>query len=156
VRWIWIDRFEEFESGRSARAVKCVSLAEDHLHDHLPGFPVMPNPLILEGLAQTGGILLGEVQQFRKVVVLAKVPKVVFHSWARPGDRLEYRVQLLDIQPEGGIVAGTAHVGDRLVAEVEIVFASLNEAPIGGAQADFVIPTEMLRILNVKVPSQPA
>ncbi|MFM7160151.1 MAG: beta-hydroxyacyl-ACP dehydratase, partial [Planctomycetaceae bacterium] len=108
MRWIWIDRFEEFESGRSARAVKCVSLAEDHLHDHLPGFPVMPNPLILEGLAQTGGILLGEVQQFRKVVVLAKVPKAVFHAWARPGDKLDDRVQLLDIQAEGGIVAGTA------------------------------------------------
>jgi hypothetical protein len=63
---------------------------------------------------------------------------------------------LLDIQAEGGIVAGTAHVGERLVAEVEIVFASLTEAPIGGAQADFVIPTEMLRILNVKVPTRPA
>ena len=42
MRWYWIDRFLEFESGRYAKAVKNVSLAEDHLHDHFPGYPVSP------------------------------------------------------------------------------------------------------------------
>jgi len=56
MRWTWIDRFVSFESGKTATAVKNLSLAEDHLADHFPGFPVMPAPLILEGLAQTGGI----------------------------------------------------------------------------------------------------
>ena len=59
MRWTWIDRFAAFESGKSAIAVKNLSLAEDHFADHFPGFPVMPAPLILEGLAQTGGILVG-------------------------------------------------------------------------------------------------
>ena len=59
MRWIWIDRFVSFESGKSATAVKNLSLAEDHFADHMPGYPVMPAPLILEGLAQTGGILVG-------------------------------------------------------------------------------------------------
>ena len=58
MRWIWIDKFIEFNSGTSAKAVKNVSLAEEHLHDHFPGFTVMPNTLILEGLAQTGGLLV--------------------------------------------------------------------------------------------------
>jgi len=86
MRWIWIDRFLEFESGVQAKAIKNITFAEDHLHDHFPGFPVMPASLMVEGMAQTGGILLGEMNDFRHIVILAKVPKVRFHSWACPGD----------------------------------------------------------------------
>jgi len=80
MRWIWIDRFVEFESRTQATSIKCVTMAEDHLADHFPGFPVMPHSLIIEGLAQTGGILVGEALQFSTVVVLAKIPKVSFHG----------------------------------------------------------------------------
>ena len=55
MRWIWIDKFLEFRSGQFARAIKNLTLAEEHLHDHFPGYPVMPASLIIEGLAQTGG-----------------------------------------------------------------------------------------------------
>ena len=85
MRWIWIDRFIEFESGRRARAIKNVSLAEDHLHDHFVGYPVMPNSLITEGLAQTGGLLVGEVNKFEEKVILAKIPKATYHFPAVPG-----------------------------------------------------------------------
>ena len=54
MRWFWIDRFVEFVPGSHAKAVKNVTLAEEHLHDHFPGFPVMPGSLMLEGMAQTG------------------------------------------------------------------------------------------------------
>ena len=83
MRWIWIDRFVEFQSGKSARAVKNLSLAEDHFADHFPGYPVMPAALILEGLAQTGGILVGEVNDFQEKVVLAKVPHATFKQHQR-------------------------------------------------------------------------
>ena len=63
MRWFWIDRFIEFESGSYAKSVKNVTLAEEHLHDHFPGFPVMPGSLMIEGLAQTGGILLDEINE---------------------------------------------------------------------------------------------
>ena len=76
MRWIWIDHFLAFESKRSARAVKNLSLAEDHFADHFPGYPVMPASLIIEGLAQTGGILVGEAGGFVEKVVLAKIPRV--------------------------------------------------------------------------------
>ncbi|MCY2962842.1 MAG: beta-hydroxyacyl-ACP dehydratase, partial [Planctomycetota bacterium] len=148
MRWIWIDRFVEFSSGSHATAVKCVTMAEDHLHDHFPGFPVMPHSLIIEGLAQTGGILVGETQQFRTVIVLAKIPKVVFHGYAMPGDTLTYSVKLLDMRPDGGIVEGTAKIGEQLVAEIEIVFASISQAEIPGISQGFVIPAQMLRILS--------
>lgn len=136
MRWMWIDRFVEFERGKRARSIKNVSLAEEHLHDHFPGFPVMPNTLILEGLAQTGGILLGEMNDFEHVVVLAKVPKMTFRSWATPGDTLTYEAVLTDARDEGGMVEVTARVGDRLVAEGEIVFAHANESLSEGVQVD--------------------
>ena len=108
MRWYWIDKFVEFESGSYARAVKNVTLAEEHLHDHFPGFPVMPGSLMVEGMAQTGGILLGEKFEFEHIVILAKVPKMTFHSWACPGDSLIYHAKLIDAKEEGGSVEVTA------------------------------------------------
>jgi 3-hydroxyacyl-[acyl-carrier-protein] dehydratase len=150
MRWIWIDRFVEFQSGSHARAVKNVTLAEDHLHDHFPGFPVMPGSLIIEGLAQTGGILLGEARQFKHVVILAKIPKVTFHSWARPGDTLTYSAKLLDVREDGGIVECAAHVGGRLVADGEIVFAHLAQTDGQSIdQKNFVFTMRLLSVLDV-------
>ena len=152
MRWFWIDRFLEFESGASAKAIKNVTLAEEHLHDHFPGFAVMPGSLILEGLAQTGGILLGEANSFEHNVILAKVPKLSFHSWAMPGDSLIYTAKLIDVRDEGGSVECTAYVGDRLVAEAEIVFIHLNsDDPALGAidQKNFVFSMNLMGILEV-------
>ncbi|HEX4132847.1 MAG TPA: 3-hydroxyacyl-ACP dehydratase FabZ family protein [Pirellulales bacterium] len=128
MRWIWIDKFIEFDSGRRARAIKNISLAEEHLHDHFPGYPVMPNSLIAEGLAQTGGLLVGEVNQFQEKVILAKIPKAVFHFPALPGDQLIYTATIEQLDAAGGRVAATSHVGERLQAEMEIVFAHLRDA----------------------------
>lgn len=127
MRWFWIDRFTEFESGRRATAIKNVSLAEEHLHDHFPGVPVMPNSLIIEGLAQTAGLLVGEHSGFTERVVLAKVSKARFHCHAVPGDTLTYRMQIDDVSKQGAAVSGTSHIGERLQAEVEIFFAHLSE-----------------------------
>jgi len=152
MRWYWIDRFSEFESGSHAKAVKNVTLAEEHLHDHFPGFPVMPGSLMIEGMAQTGGILLGEARQFRYNVILAKVPKVEFHSWAVPGDQLVYSATLHDVREEGGSVSVTATVGDRLVAECEIVFVHLDSDDPQLSRIDqknFVFRMNLMDILNV-------
>lgn len=150
MRWIWIDRFTEFESGVQAKAIKNVTLAEEHLHDHFPGFPVMPASLIVEGLAQTGGILLGEMNQFAHVVILAKIPKMTFHSWASPGDTLTYSTKLLDARPEGGIVECEAKVGDRLVASGEIFFAHVDDAAAATIdQKNFVFSMRLLGVMDV-------
>src|SRR5438067_13063750 len=106
MRWIWIDRFLDFQSGKSARAVKNLSLAEDYFADHFPGHPVMPGALILEGLAQTGGILVGEANDFREKVVLAKIPWARFHGEVLAGTQLIYDVELLHLRPEGAAVQG--------------------------------------------------
>jgi 3-hydroxyacyl-[acyl-carrier-protein] dehydratase len=128
VRWIWIDRFVEFESGKKARALKNLSLAEDHFGDHFPGYPVMPAALILEGLAQTGGILVGEANNFREKVVLAKVPRAVFHRDMLAGEQLLYEAEIQHLRPEGAAVLGRVHVGEELTAEAEIFFAHLDQS----------------------------
>jgi len=152
MRWIWIDRFTEFKSGISAKSIKNISLAEEHLHDHFPGFAVMPGSLIIEGFAQTGGILLGEKYDFEHIVILAKVNKSLFHSWACPGDTLEYRVKLIAANEAGGQVECTAHVGDRLVAEADLMFFHLDqtEADVPAMdQKNFVFSMNLLSVMDV-------
>src|SRR4051812_47938690 len=99
MRWLWIDRFLEFHEGKSARAVKNLSLAEDHFADHFPGYPIMPATLMLEGLAQTGGILVGKVNDFREKVILAKIPRATFQREALAGQQLIYDVEVLHMRP---------------------------------------------------------
>ncbi len=146
MRWFWIDRFIEFESGKSAKATKCVSLAEEHLHDHFPYLPIMPHSLVIEGIAQTGGVLAGEVYDFRERVVLAKVAKATFHAMAHPGDVLTYSVTINDIRENGAYVSATSHVGQRLQAEVEMFFAHLSDK---GQHRDLFFPADFLSMLRL-------
>ncbi len=145
MRWFWIDRFVEFESGRRAVAIKNVSMVEDHMDGYVPGFTVMPASLIIEGLAQTGGLLVGEHNAFRERVVLAKLGKAVFHSPAVPGDTLTYTVNIEEIQADGAICRGTSHIGDRLQAEVDLVFAHLDDRFPG---AELFDPPDFVRMLR--------
>jgi 3-hydroxyacyl-[acyl-carrier-protein] dehydratase len=138
MRWLWIDRFLKFESGKSARTVKNLSLAEDIFTQHYPGYPVMPACLILEGLAQTGGILVGEANDFREKVVLAKINAAHFRREVLAGEQLVYDVEMLHLRPEGASVAGKVHafapgavITDALpppLADAEIFFAHLDKA----------------------------
>src|SRR5919205_320985 len=98
MRWIWIDRFLEFRRGEFARAVKQWSLAEDLFAAHFPEYPVIPGTLLLEGLAQTGGILVGEANDFREKVVLAKIPWARFPRDVLAGEQIVYDVDLLHLR----------------------------------------------------------
>jgi 3-hydroxyacyl-[acyl-carrier-protein] dehydratase len=158
MRWIWIDRFLEFESGKRARAVKNLSLAEDYFADHFPGYPIFPACFLLEGLAQTGGILVGEANDFREKVVLAKIPRAQFHREALAGEQLIYEVELLHLRPEGASVQGRATLGssDALVAEAEIFFAHLDQARSRQIFGDrnFVFSGELKHLLGLAVASK--
>ena len=88
MRWFWIDRFTEFVRFRRATAVKAVTLTEEYLHDHFPGAAIMPTSLIIEGIAQTAGLLVADAVDFKQQVVLAKVSSATFTRDAVPGDTL--------------------------------------------------------------------
>lgn len=128
MRWFWIDQFTEFVSGSHAVAVKNVSLSEEHMHDHMLGYPIMPNSLVAEGMAQSGGLLVSEKYGFGELVVLGKLSKAKFHRQVRPGDTLTYRVRVDTIRNDGAAVSATAHVGEHLHAEALLFFARLGEA----------------------------
>src|SRR5438477_5804540 len=140
MRWIWIDTFLDFQPGKSARAVKNLSLAEDYFADHFPGYPVMPAALILEGLAQTGGILVGEANNFQEKVVLAKILSARFQREALAGETLVYDVEILNLRPEGASIQGKVYAGRAgtpvtaiagagavPIAQAEIFFAHLDQ-----------------------------
>jgi len=162
MRWLWIDRFLEFHEGKSARAVKNLSLAEDHFANHFPGYPIMPAALMLEGLAQTGGILVGHVNDFKEKVILAKIPRASFQREALAGQQLIYDVELLHLRPEGASVQG--RIGTRLpgqadttpLGEAEIFFAHLDQARSQQIFGDrnFVFTGEMRRMLDRMLPGK--
>jgi len=147
MRWMWLDRFVEFVRGERAVAIKNVSMSEEPLSDYLPGFPVLPCSLIVEGLAWTGGILANDHRRFRERMALAKVNRAVFHRPALPGDQLRYSAVLEAIEAEGTYIRGTSHVGDELQAEVELFLAHLPER-FNGIEGDLVDPAETLALMR--------
>jgi 3-hydroxyacyl-[acyl-carrier-protein] dehydratase len=128
VRWIWFDKFEEFESGKRAVAVKNVTLAEDHLHDHFPGFPIMPHSLMIEGMAQTAGILVGEARNFGEKVILAKVKRAEFFALVRPGETIRYEATVEgEVGPAGASTVGKITVNGERVGEVDLMFSHIDQ-----------------------------
>src|SRR3954466_894343 len=106
MRWIWIDKFTEFTSRTSATAVKNVTLAEEQLHDLYPDFPIVPHSLIVEGMAQTAGILVGEAGKFQEKVILAKIGRATFHRLTRPGDTLAFHARIDQFSEQGASASG--------------------------------------------------
>ena len=160
MRWIWIDRFLKFERGKAARAIKNLSLAEDYFEQHLPGYPIMPACFILEGLAQTGGILVGEANDFKEKVVLAKITSARFHREALAGETLLYDVELLTLRPEGASIVGkvyanppgvTTDPSGSPIAEAEIFFAHLDQSRSQQLFGDhnFVFSGELKHLLGL-------
>jgi 3-hydroxyacyl-[acyl-carrier-protein] dehydratase len=127
MRWIWIDKFVEFKSGESAVSIKNVTLAEEHLHDHFPGFPMMPECLIIEAMAQTAGILVGEARKFAEKVILAKIKKAVFHDFVRPGDTLRLAAKIESIAPEAASTTGTVTCDGKLIADIDLMFSHIDQ-----------------------------
>ncbi|GAF87061.1 unnamed protein product, partial [marine sediment metagenome] len=146
--WCWIDRFVEFESGRYAQAVKSISLAEEHVHDHFPSYPMMPGSLVIEGLAQTGGLLVFEHGGFSQRVILAKIPQVRFYGEALPGDVLIYTATLEYGNGNGAMVSATSHKGKQLQAEAEIMFAYVDHKVPRVSAFDVEIFLRMMKTLG--------
>jgi len=145
MRWFWIDRFTEFVAGSRATAIKAVSLSEPHVVDYDPGRASLPASLIVEGVAQTGGLLVSQTYDFRGRVVLAKLNRATFHDLAIPGDTLTYRVEIHSLQSDGAVLSATATTADRPIAELEMMFACLDERFAG---VELFEPAAFLRLLR--------
>jgi 3-hydroxyacyl-[acyl-carrier-protein] dehydratase len=145
MRWMWIDRVVELVPRERLVAVKNISLAEEHLHQHFgagPGrgaLPVMPGSLIVEGMAQTAGILVGHANNFKEKVILAKVSRVELSEDAPPGFTLRYSATIQHIDRSGASTAGTVELIDpatgaaRNIGAIDLMFSHLDQN-MGGAE----------------------
>jgi 3-hydroxymyristoyl/3-hydroxydecanoyl-(acyl carrier protein) dehydratase len=127
MRYLLIDRITELLPPERATGVKCVSLADDVFVDHFPGHPILPGALIVEGLAQLGGVLLEATVKQRGLsehhALLTIIERAKFRRPVRPGDRMELEANVLACRDEGGQVRALARVDGQVVAEAELSFA---------------------------------
>jgi 3-hydroxyacyl-[acyl-carrier-protein] dehydratase len=151
MRWMWIDRIVELRPRERLVAIKNVSLAEEHLHDHFPArsggggrearaaVPVMPASLIIEGMAQTAGILVGHAEQFREKVILAKVGLAELERDATPGTTLRYTATIQQMDRAGastqGIVELLDHAspaaGFQQIGRIDLMFSHIDQNMAG-------------------------
>lgn len=150
MRWIWIDKFTEFTTRQSATAIKNVSLAEEHLHDLYPAFPIVPHSLIVEGMAQTAGILVGEARNFSEKVILAKIGRATFHRLVRPGDVITYSAKIDQLSEQGASITGTVTVNGEAVADIDLMFSHIDQNMSGLAfpEHNFVFTEQFTELLK--------
>jgi 3-hydroxyacyl-[acyl-carrier-protein] dehydratase len=137
LRWIWIDKFIEFNSGSDAVAIKNITMAEDYLHDNFPGFPIMPECLMIEAMAQTAGILVGQAGNYKEKVILAKINKAVFYNYARPGDTIKLHARIESIAAEAASTRGkitrenpaspNSAAASETIAEIDLMFSHIDK-----------------------------
>ncbi len=150
MRWIWIDKFVEFESGRRAVAIKNVTRAEEFFRDHFPDYEVMPASLIIEGMAQTAGILVGEVRDFKEKVILAKLRRATLDRHVLPGDQLRFEATIEALDDAAAQTSGKVLVDGETIGRIDIVFSHIDQN-LGGRsfpKENFVFHDAFLRMLE--------
>jgi beta-hydroxyacyl-ACP dehydratase FabZ len=120
--FLLVDRVTEMEENRRIVAIKNVTINEPFFQGHFPGRPIMPGVLILEALAQAGGVLAFKsiTTTSRPVVYLTGVENAKFRKPVVPGDQLRFEIEVLKKRPPFWKMQGKAYVGDDLVCETEL------------------------------------
>jgi len=119
---LMVDRIVKVD-GDSVVGIKNVSVNEPHFNGHFPGFPVMPGVLIIEAMAQVGGILISHVNENArgKIMFLASVDEAKFRKPVVPGDQLQIEMKILRMKHTVAKLQGTATVDGRIVAEATLM-----------------------------------
>lgn len=124
---LMIDRIIEMEPGKRAVGIKCISANEPVLAGHYPGMPIFPGVLIVEAMAQTGGVAIMSMPEFaNKWPIFAGIDECKFKRPVYPGDQLRLEVEIVAMKRGLGIGSGKAYVGDELKAEATIKFAMVD------------------------------
>ncbi len=125
--FLLLDRVLDIKSGESIHAYKNVSVSEHIFQGHFPGHPIYPGVMIVEGLAQAGGVLafksMSEEDQkdtANKVVYFMSIDKCKFRAPVVPGDKLEYKISVIKHRGSIWVLKGEAFVDGKLVTEAEL------------------------------------
>jgi 3-hydroxyacyl-[acyl-carrier-protein] dehydratase len=164
MRWIWIDRILELKRGEKLVAVKNITAGEDVLHDHFTGDGetaarlVMPHTLIIEGMAQTAGILVGHAGDFKEKVILAKISLATFDLAAppEPGYTLRHTATLERFDPSGAATTGITERIDPATGEVlplatiNLMFSHIdqNRSGLQFPEHNFVFTSQFMALLR--------
>jgi 3-hydroxyacyl-[acyl-carrier-protein] dehydratase len=124
--FLLVDRITDMVEGESIVGYKNVSISEPVFEGHFPNHPIYPGVMILEGMAQAGGILalksagLSEEELQNKVIYFMSIDGAKFRNPVKPGDRLEYRMSVIKLRKNLIVLDGKAYVDDVLVSEAEL------------------------------------
>jgi 3-hydroxyacyl-[acyl-carrier-protein] dehydratase len=127
MRFFLIDKINEWNVGKTAKAVKNIALSEDFFDDHFPRRPVMPGVLIIEGMAQLSGLLLEASlkEQYGEdaKAILTVLERTKFRDLVKPGDTLIYTTEITSVNKNGGKVSASAYLNEKTVVTTGMVFA---------------------------------
>lgn len=124
--FLLVDRITDVVKNETLTGYKNVSISEPVFQGHFPGHPIYPGVMILEGMAQAGGILafqsmeMSKEEAAQKVVYFMSIDKAKFRSPVKPGDKLEYRISVIKNKGSIWMLKGEAFVDDKLVSEAEL------------------------------------
>jgi 3-hydroxyacyl-[acyl-carrier-protein] dehydratase len=120
--FLLLDRVVEFEPTKRLVAIKNVTINEPFFQGHFPGYPIMPGVLVVEAMAQAGGIIMMAEMPDRekKLVVFTGIERAKFRRPVTPGDQLRIEVEVLSFRMRAGRIEGKAYVGDKLACEATL------------------------------------
>ncbi len=125
--FLLVDKIVEVEPAKKAIGIKNVTINEPFFQGHFPNYPVMPGVLIVEALAQVGGVAILMLDEYKgKIPFFTGIDRVRFRGQVRPGDVLQLEVELTRLRGKMGKGNAVARVGDKVVADGEIMFAILD------------------------------
>jgi beta-hydroxyacyl-ACP dehydratase FabZ len=128
--FLLVDRVIKLVPGETIIALKNVTMNEPFFQGHFPGKPIMPGVLIIEAMAQAGGLLAyesGASENRRRLIYFMGMDRVRFRKPVVPGDQIIFEARILKFRLKAAKMSGTAKVEDQLVAEAELL-ASFGES----------------------------
>lgn len=123
--FLLVDRIVEYQEKERIVGLKNVTINEPYFQGHFPGVPIMPGVLIVEAMAQVGGVLVFKALPNRdeKLVFFMGIQNARFRKPVRPGDQLRLEMTVLRLRARVGKLNGKAYVDENLVAEADIMFS---------------------------------
>ena len=127
MRFVLIDRILDIQPGRSLVGIKNLTLAEEYLADHFPGFPVMPGVLMLEALTQAGAWLIRDLEDFaHSVIVLKRAKTIKYGSFVEPGRQLQIHVELIEHGERESSFKGKGIIDEQVMVQGRFTLTRYN------------------------------